>query len=573
MTMPVTVPWRRRNRSRIESGQSGATATATLALLFGIATVGLAWFGLVATREWNRSTESLLERRQTEALVLVSAALDRDMQGAFSALVLPITERRLDEAPPFDLQQDVARVFARFPYPDAFMTWRRRRGDENGRTYAFVRTGRPPRWMSTPVDGGPFPVAIIENPSAVARLIPLLEKTTTPSWPLGSVTVDLNGSVYHVVARMLFDSEPPYRPSGLAAITIDDAWVRQNYFRPLLTEVAHMGGNKDALSFTVSDDKGGTVVGNAVPPAAHGGFSRSFPLSFIEPALVRPQPEPPLWAVHVSPSVDSTLLAARRGSRQTFGLLVVMTIITCAALILTARAVQVRVSLAAMKADFVAAVTHELKTPLSLIGLVGDTLRDGRYASADTVKQYATVLSRESRRLSNSIDNLLTYARYAEGRPPAATFRPTRLGELVEDALERFRPSLEERQFALSVDVPESLPTVMADPPSLLHAIENIVDNSIKYSDQTRALSISTQVSQRELHIVVKDEGIGIPDDDLFRVFNGFFRARNATGRGSGLGLAIATRIVNGHGGRIHMDSVVGKGTTTHVVLPLGESR
>jgi signal transduction histidine kinase len=240
------------------------------------------------------------------------------------------------------------------------------------------------------------------------------------------------------------------------------------------------------------------------------------------------------------------------------------------ALLLTVRAIQARAAVASMQSDFVSAVTHELKTPLSLVRLVGDTLAGGRYTSADTVQEYAGLLSQEAARLGHSIDNLLTYARYTEPEKlHAIKFSPARLGEVVEDALEEFRPTLEQKQFEVSVDIPQSLPMVPADRGSLLHAIENLIDNAIKYSDATRSLVITGTVNGQRVTLSFADRGIGIPQEDISRVLERFFRARNASGSGSGLGLAIARRIVSCHGGKIQIHSQLNVGTTVELTLPV----
>jgi signal transduction histidine kinase len=190
------------------------------------------------------------------------------------------------------------------------------------------------------------------------------------------------------------------------------------------------------------------------------------------------------------------------------------------------------------------------------------------------VQEYAGLLSQEAARLSQSIDNLLTYARYTDpGKLAGIEFKPTHLGELVEDALERFRPTLDQLQFDLTVDLPRDLPQVLADRASLIHVVENVIDNAIKYSAAHRVLRITGSANGRFVHLKFADQGIGIPREDLERVLDRFFRARNASGSGSGLGLAIADRIVRRHGGRIQVGSTVDIGTEIQLELPIGYAK
>jgi two-component system phosphate regulon sensor histidine kinase PhoR len=201
--------------------------------------------------------------------------------------------------------------------------------------------------------------------------------------------------------------------------------------------------------------------------------------------------------------------------------------------------------------------------------LVSDTLAGGRYSSTDTVRDYAGVLSLEAARLTRSIDNLLAYARYSTRTIGPADTRELNVRHLIDEALERLGPRLAERQFEVSVDVPEELPRITGDRTALLQLFDNLIDNAIRYSRDRYALAITASCKLRNVSIVVSDEGIGIPAQDLPRVFERFFRAANARGNGSGLGLAIAYRIVNNHRGRLDVRSTIGQGTDVEILLPI----
>ena len=227
-----------------------------------------------------------------------------------------------------------------------------------------------------------------------------------------------------------------------------------------------------------------------------------------------------------------------------------------------------------MKSDFVAAVTHELKTPVASIRLVADTLASGRYTSPRTVQEYAGLLSVEASRLSGSIDSLLTYARYSDARAASATeLAEVEPADLVEDALQGFRPVLANLEFDLIVDVPPDLPQICVDRPAMIQALENIVDNAIKYSPNERRLAVTGTATARNVTLTVRDRGNGIAPRDLSRVFERFYRGGNVTVSGSGLGLPIAKRIVEAHGGLIEVRSAVGSGTEVDVTLPIGRHR
>jgi signal transduction histidine kinase len=167
-----------------------------------------------------------------------------------------------------------------------------------------------------------------------------------------------------------------------------------------------------------------------------------------------------------------------------------------------------------------------------------------------------------------TIDHLLLYAKHSQARGSHPTsFAPTEVQDLIEGALETLRPSLDGLGFKLTVDLPDRLPRVKADRAAMVAVMENFVDNSIKYSGDTRELNISASSNGDRISIVFTDRGRGIPPDDVPHVFERFYRGSNTHVSGSGLGLAIAQRVVESHGGTISLRSTVEVGTEVHVTL------
>lgn len=545
-----------------------------------VATVAMVSFGYVATREWRGGTNLLLERRANEALALVRRALERDMKGAWITAIVPFNTTVLDEDPPYGLFQVAARAFAKFPYPESFVLWKRaeQRSQGDGITYAFNRTDRPPPWNTRPSSDDPFPVVLVRDPAALAGLVAAVRDQATAASPFLVLESPIDGIPYQVIAHALFASSPPHQLLGFMAITVNLPWVHAQYFDPLVRQVEKIGGSPGGLSISVSDDEGRAVTSAPVEPDGAGDLHARFPLLFIDPALVKSIPSQPVrgreWTVHVRSLPDRTLVATLQGARRVFFLITVAAAASLLALALTVRADRASVALASMKSDFVAAVTHELKTPVALIRLVGDTLANGRYTSPKTVQEYARLLSVEASRLGSSIDNLLTYARYSGARAADSTeLVDVEAADLVEDALQGFRPALANLEFELVVDLPPDLPQVCVDRPAVIQALENLVDNAIKYSGATRRLAVSGRAAGKRLTLTVKDSGSGICREDQARIFERFYRGRNVSTSGSGLGLPIAKRIVESHGGLISVRSEVGVGTEVDVTLPTSGRR
>ena len=561
---------------RVTDGAVRLPIVMTFVVAMFAATMALVWFGYVATREWRSGTNLLLERRANEALALVRVAFSGDMKGAWITAIVPFNTANLDEDPPYSMFQVAARTFARFPYPESLVLWKHT--GEEGATYVFNRADRPPAWETRLSSDDPFPVVLLRDPPALAGLVAAVRKQADAASPFIMLEQSIDGTPYQIVAHALFASGPSHALLGFMAFTVNEQWLQSQYFDPLVAQVEKIGGDRGGLSITVSDDEG-RVVTKAAPIQPDGSdLHTRFPLLFIDPALVTSISSRPTrvreWTVHVRSLPDQALLATLEGARRMFFLISIAAGASLLALVLTVRADRASAALASMKSDFVAAVTHELKTPVASIRLVGDTLANGRYTSPKTVQEYAGLLSVEASRLGASIDNLLTYARYSSSPAVSSTeLADVEPADLIEDALQGVRPVLASLKFDLVIDVPPDLPQICVDRPAMIQALDNIVDNAIKYSTTEKHLAVSARANGKSVTLTVRDRGTGIPRKDLSRVFERFYRGGNVTVSGSGLGLPIAKRIVESHGGKIEVRSIVGSGTEVDVTLPIGRRR
>jgi two-component system phosphate regulon sensor histidine kinase PhoR len=224
-------------------------------------------------------------------------------------------------------------------------------------------------------------------------------------------------------------------------------------------------------------------------------------------------------------------------------------------------------TLSDMRADFVSAVTHELKTPIANMRAIHETLAAGR-VTQEKSREYAEMGIRETNRLSRLIDNLLAYARITDVAD-AYAFEPVALETIVDRSVKEFASNLAHGDFDVHVDIPEALPPVKADPTALNLMLNNLLDNAIRYSKDRRHVTIAGRAQKNGVTLEVTDKGVGIPEEDLQRVTRKFWRGHVSHAGGSGLGLAIVDRIVADHGGKLEIHSGVGVGTTVLVTLPV----
>jgi len=557
---------------RLFASASGTRSFAVLALAGGLAlaTLALVWFGYRATREWQRTAAQLVERREAEVLALLTAALNRDMKGAQLSVLMPLNEDITTLEPPLDFRETCARAFARFPYPESFFSWKATRGD--GIAYVFNRADRVPGWDTSPKQLDPYPVLLRKDPQSVRDLIRDVRQQSSFGRRFALIETNLGGMPYQIVANLRYGYGPDGRQlSSVVGFTVNMDWVRTHYFDDLVRQLATIGGEADAMRFIIQDDKGRLVAASGTSSGTGPVRQRQFPLLFLDPDLVPalppPRPVTRYWTARVEPAPAVAIGAVTSGVRRNFMLIAAAALATACGLFVTAHAIRARIELAAMQSEFVSTVTHELKTPLALIRLVSETLVRGRFNSADTIRDYAGLLSQETARLTRLIDNLLTYARIAEGGK-CYTREAVHIIDLVEDAMEHFQPRLAALGFETKVDVATSMPCIAVDRTAMLRVLENLVDNAIKYAGGGRSLTISARASNGVVAIEVADRGMGIPPNEIGRVFEKFFRGRAVPDGGSGLGLTIAERIVRDHGGCIAVRPRPEGGTSVEIELP-----
>jgi signal transduction histidine kinase len=227
--------------------------------------------------------------------------------------------------------------------------------------------------------------------------------------------------------------------------------------------------------------------------------------------------------------------------------------------------------LSRLKSDFVANVSHELKTPLALIRLFAETLEMGRVPAEEKRRQYYRVIHKESQRLTQLINNILDFSRIEAGRKEYRS-APADLNRIVGDVLEAYRFSIEQQGFTLESKLAEDLPEVEVDKEALSQAVINLINNAIKYSRDEKLIRLETARNGGNVSLSVTDRGIGIPSSDHAKIFEKFYRAENSLvheTKGSGLGLTLVRHIVEAHGGSVEVESTPGKGSTFTLVLPI----
>jgi signal transduction histidine kinase len=235
-----------------------------------------------------------------------------------------------------------------------------------------------------------------------------------------------------------------------------------------------------------------------------------------------------------------------------------------------AKSIGHQIRLNKLKNDFIATVTHELKTPLASMRVLVDTLLEGNYRDQNQVTEYLQLVSRENERLSRLIDNFLTFSRM-ERNKQAFQMRQVSPVSIAHAAAEAVKTKLGRGHCCFETDIPDQLPEIRADHDALVTVLVNLLDNAYKYSYDEKQIRLSVTGDDGSVRFTVSDNGLGIPRRALKRIFQRFYQVdRSLTRRaeGCGLGLSIAKFIVDAHQGTITVESKPGQGSTFTVRIP-----
>jgi two-component system sensor histidine kinase SenX3 len=225
----------------------------------------------------------------------------------------------------------------------------------------------------------------------------------------------------------------------------------------------------------------------------------------------------------------------------------------------------------AVRRDFVANISHELRTPVGALGLLAETiLGEDDPAVRDRLAQ--RMLS-ETDRVARTIDDLLTLSRIESEELPER--EPVAAGLVMAEAADRIRPAAEQRNIEILVQEPSDRLAIFGDRRQLVSALYNLLDNAVKYSDPGQRVEVHASTDGRTVDLTVQDHGIGIPASDLNRIFERFYRVDQARSRqtgGTGLGLAIVRHVASNHDGEVVVQSTVGAGSAFTLRLPTAAS-
>ena len=546
------------------------TIAAWLGILVLAGVLLLTWVGYRAANAWQSNAAQLIQRRQQQIAGSLAINLARDMR-AVQATVIDRREWRTVE---LTSPEHLAPVLA-----PSIPALRLSRSVLRGTIAAGAELPgsrvAPALWAAP--GGGSAGIRWFRN-AEVAELLAARVLSDAGSGRHYSIfPLNVGGTEYQVVTRFLRGAADADSPMAVVGFLVNMDWARAHYFIPMLESVIAGTGvpiesqlpDPAGVEFALLDQHGRAVGGRPEIPTDRQPTMRRLNAYFFDPAMANTEAVHDLqqwmWALQVSAAGDPALAIAPSAARRAMLVLAASALVFGIGLVIIVRATRAAAAVASMRSEFVSTVTHELKTPMSVIQSVGETMLRGRVSSPEQQREYAQLLVQETYRLRRLIDNLLAYARVTEVAD-VYTFESLQPEQVVEEVLHGFRKLLRDRGIEVNVSVPRPLPPVKADRASIVFALDNLLDNAMRHAG-AKQIQLDARLSENAVEFVVADRGRGIPEDELKRVQQPF--VRGGASRGSGLGLAIVRRIAAAHRGRFRLESRVDAGTTATLAIPV----
>jgi signal transduction histidine kinase len=422
----------------------------------------------------------------------------------------------------------------------------------------------------------PFPLLPSDKP-----------QSKNPQFPSGFTIIKLDldylqrGFIPSLIRRLFDDSRNEY---NLAVISIRHPerviYSSSNARVDFTTSDAStriFGLEAEELSAFVRTE-GASQAGEQTSPRQLRLINLRYPRSSAADSATSSPEEDGHWRLmikHQAGSLAAAVSTARtRNLAISFGILLLL----AAGILVTAISTRRAERLARQQINFVAGVTHELRTPLAVICSAGENLADGIVDSPVKVAQYGAVVYREGRRLTDMVEQVLEFAGAQSGQQ-RYEFRSTDVSHFINGAAAACEAQIKEAGFNVETMIEENLPPVQGDSAALKRAVQNLISNAIKYDSENRWARISAQVSAgktrdqgNEVQIAVEDRGMGISPADMAHIFEPFYRGHEAVAaqiKGSGVGLSLVKQIVEAHGGRLSVKSTPGAGSVFTIHLPM----
>lgn len=546
---------------RLATGLAVAVAT-PVAVLF--------YFQFQSLRDLEATSAVVLRQLSAATAESVTRTIEDHLKRPHISVLLRVSQARV-EPPDFAWIDPVFHDgLLESPFVKAFYLWSER-GPGGGRWWAYD--------LTTATEPPTPPARRFREDAAVgARLLPRLHDLARLRMAIVAFTDVIDGRPHYIQAQMRFESPARQRLTSVVAFAVDAEQLRGEYLPALLRkrlEAVRQPLGFPPLSIEVLDERGARVFTSDATRPVTPVDQRQFPIIFFDKELLEyaaPYEEHrEVWRLRTSYGPLGIADIVSANTRPQKALMVALAVAMALGVFLVAGTAAREVRLAELKSNFVASVSHDLKTPLALIQLFAETLELGRVRTQERAQEYYRIINGEAKKLTRLIENILDFSRMEAGLRPY-NLRPTDLGDSVRRVLGRLEHQIAQGPFQVATRIEPGLPRVLADEGAAEQAVENLLANAMKYSGDSRTIEVDVRCLGNHVVVSVRDHGIGIPRKELGRIFRKFYRVQRDLGggpQGTGLGLAIVEHTMRGHGGFVRVESELHQGSTFSLHFPV----
>jgi signal transduction histidine kinase len=543
-----------------------------LAVVVAIPVAVLFYFQFRSLSDLEATSSIVLRQLSRDTADSVAAEIESALKRPHIDILLrPGQQGRLDP-PDFSWIDSVfAEGLAASPFIEELWVWFENAGDRSDKFLVFDSA-------SAKIPGNDAAPRFRDVPARYAQIVPMIREFGTQRRAIVAFPATIDGRKKYVQVQLRFG---PNRDSviGLLGFSVDAEQLRSVYFPALLkkrlAQVQQPVGFPP-LELSMYDGSGRVcpLPGGAAPSSLVVD-ERSFPLVFFDRELLEyaaPYEQArETWRIKTSYGAQSIPEIVNASTRPQVALMIVLALVMAGGVFFVASAATREVRVAELKSNFVASVSHDLKTPLALIQLFAETLELGRVRNAERAQEYYRIINTEARKLTRLIENILDFSRMEAGLRPYR-LEPVDIGDLTRHALSEMQSQFAQTQFTIDTQIEPELPRLEADKDAVERAIENLLANAMKYSGESKTIEVKVGRNNNHVSVAVRDHGIGISRREQQRIFRKFYRVDSGLGggpQGCGLGLAIVEHTMRGHGGFVQVESEPQRGSTFSLHFPI----
>lgn len=542
-----------------------------LAVVVAIPVAVLFYFQFRSINDLASTSSVVLRQLSQETADAAAEDMENTLKRPHIGVLLAVPQARVDAMDRAFMDGVLRQGLQESPFVEAFYVWSS--VSEQFRDHLLVYNRD-----SLADTSGDLDRRFRDAPGVGAVILPRLQQLLEHKRAIVAFPATIGTRKKYVQVQLRFEGAARDHINSFVAVVVDAEDIRATHLpammRNRLAAVQHLGGFPQ-LDITLRDATGRVIFSSAPPGATVFVDERSFPLVFFDRELLEYaaplETEPETWTLQTGFGNQTIAAVADSSSRPQRALMAILALVMTAGVFFVAGAAAREVRLAELKSNFVASVSHDLKTPLALIQLFAETLELGRVRTPERAAEYYRIINGEAKKLTRLIENILDFSRMEAGLRPYRT-APVDLGEVTREVVDRLQSQFEQGRFSVTTRVDPGLPAVLVDTGAVQQAIENVLANAMKYSREHRDIDVHVARAGQHVTVAITDHGIGIPRHLQRRIFRKFYRVDSGLGggpQGTGLGLAIVDHTMRGHGGSIGLTSEPGQGSTFTLAFPI----